>query len=139
MLDKYLQCYFPTTGEAYYEIMFEDYLYIIDTGSGMDEEVSEASTPYKGFISFRPSSNDLPTYLVTPEGIVWFTVSDDIEEIISREESIVEKTEWGTSTSTMYIDSRLEPVVNHFRENPDTWKKYGTLTSKKGKYKLVKE
>jgi len=138
-MQDYLEFYYPTSGIYYYQINFEWGDYIIDTGASADEELHPDSELYRGYITARtstavtPEGEKLHTYLVTPKGEVWITDASDIPETKTRQEVVIEKTDSGTSTSTSTINSTSEPVIDHFLNHKDAWKKYGTLKSADGK------
>jgi len=138
-MQEYLEFYYPTSGTNYYQIAFAWGDYIIDTGASADEELHPDSELYRGYITARTSSATTPegeklyTYLVTPKGEVWITDANDIPENKSRQEVVIEKTDSGTSTSTTTINSTSEPVIDHFLNHKEAWKKYGTLKSTDGK------
>jgi len=143
---EYIEFYFPSTGQYYYDIVFEWGTYAINTGPDAEEELHADSEPYRGYITMRPHINQntnlekLPIYLITPGGEVWITENaDSIAESKSRKEITIKKTDYGTSTKTITINSSLEPIVDHYLENKDQWKKYGKLESSNGKYILKLE
>ena len=144
-MHMYLETYYPTSGTFSYQIAFDWGEYDIHTGANVHEKLSPEAEPYRGFITLRPSvaktntNEQLKTYLVTPEGVVWTTIATDIPATISRKEVLTEKTQYGTSTTTKAITSSSEPVIDHFLTHKDSWKKYGTLNSTDGtKFKLTK-
>ena len=146
-MQEYIEFYYPASGQYTYVIDFDWGTYTINTGPGAEEELHAESEPYRGFISIRPDvkqnnlQEKLPVYLVTAKGEVWSNADfEDIPEIKTRKEVVVKKTESGTSTQTTTIQSALEPVVDHFLKNGESWTKYGVLESSNGKYtlKLVK-
>jgi len=143
MMRRYIEFYYPSTGESTYEIIFEWGLYSVITGPATDEKVHHDAEPYKGYLTMRPavkeekSAPHFPIYLTTPKGVVWTIESyADIPETKSRKEVTVEKGKSGTTTSTVTIESPLEPIIDHFSANPNKWKKYGTLEKTAEGYKL---
>ena len=138
-MQQYLEFYYPTTGTYFYQIDFEWGSYMIDTGASADEELHHDSELYRGYITARtalattPQGEKLYTYLVTPKGTVWITDATDIAESKTRQEVVEEKTTYGTSTSTTTITSSSEPVIDHFLQNKQAWKKYGAMKSTDGK------
>lgn len=139
-MDEYIVFYYPTTGEVFYDIVFDWGSYVIDTGASMDAQLHADSEPYKGYISMRPfvdgvaPEESLPIYLVTPGGEVWITDAEDIAKTSSREEVEVD----GSDTMTTTINSSLEPIVDHFKTSKNAWKKYGDLTKSGDSYSLTK-
>jgi hypothetical protein len=138
-MQDYLEFYYPTSGIYNYQISFEWGDYTIDTGASADEDLHPDSELYRGYITARtsilttPEGEKLHTYLVTPKGEVWITDAGDIPETKTRQEVVIEKTDGGTSTSTTTINSSSEPVIDHFLNHKEAWKKYGTLKSTDGK------
>jgi hypothetical protein len=140
-MKQYIEFYYPTTGEALYEINFDWGMYSIMTGAGNDDELSAESEPYRGYITMRPLSNDssnkLPVYLITKEGAVWtFEFPNEIAPVKTREEVTIEQHGSGTTTNTVTINSPLEAVVDHFASNPSKWKAYGKLRKNGDSYSL---
>ncbi len=141
-MKEYIEFYYPTTGEYTYDIVFDWGSYVITTSHKPDEQVHPDSEPYKGYIVMRPSLKDgsqseFPIYLITPEGSVWtHPASNDIPDTKTREEVVTEKSGSVTSTSTTTINSPLEPAVDHFLANKNSWKEYGRLEKAGDGYKL---
>lgn len=144
LVDQYIEFYYPTTGPAFYEIVFDWGIYMIDTGHALEDSVHADSEPYKGYITMRPFVNEDETieerytYIILANGDVWRTDATDMEKTNPREEVVIEKNENGTSTMTTTINSYLEPVVDHYLSNPSEWKEYGALVIRKNKYLLIK-
>lgn len=142
MMQDYLAFYFPATGESFYEITFDWGSYTFITGAGPDDELHPDSEPYRGFVTARPSplnsdEGEMPSFLITPKGEVWVHQEQEgeIPEYNSREEKVVEKDKYGTTTTTTTIQSPLEPLVDHFKEHPEGWNKYGVIqVGKKSKF-----
>jgi len=139
-MHEYIEFYYPSTGGFTYDIIFDWGSYIIVTGPNAEEKLNEDSEPYRGYIVMRPDPNpggeqkNLPIYLITPEGGVFTKIDNaEIPELKTREEVIVEKTEYGTSTMTTTLHSPLEPVVDDFLSNRDQWVPYGRVESSGGK------
>lgn len=139
-MQEYIEFYYPTTGQYTYEIMFDWGSYVIVTGANADEELHTDSQPYRGYTAMRPQPNpggeksNFSIYLITPEGdVVIITSGGEIPELKSRDEVTVEKTEYGTSTQTVTIQSPLEPVVDHFLAHRDQWRAYGKVESVSGR------
>ena len=138
-MNQYIEFYYPTTGEATYEINFDWGYYSIITGAGNEEELSPASEPYRGYITLRPRPNNeedfknFSAYLITKNGEVWICKqANEIAPVKTREEIVVEN----QSTSTTTINSPLEAVVDHFNANPSKWESYGTLKKQGEDYSL---
>ena len=144
LVDQYIEFYYPTTGAYFYEIAFDWGMYMIDTGHALEDSVHVDSERYKGYITLRPFPNGVQnaellfTYIVLTDGDVWRTDATDMEKTNPREEVVIEKDEYGTSTMTTTINSYLEPVVDHYLSNPTQWEKYGSLVIRKNKYVLNK-
>jgi hypothetical protein len=133
-MQEYMEFYFPTSGQYTYNIAFDWGEYIITTGATGEEELHPDSEPYRGYITMRPIISDstlvqnLPTYLITPKGVVWQNFNTaGIPASSHREEITVEKSGSTTSTSTVTIESVSEPVIDNFQENKQNWEKYGKL------------
>ncbi len=142
-MQEYMRFYYPTSGQVRYEILFDWGMYTITTEAKPEKEVSEESRPYSGYITMRPtvaessSEDNLPVYLITPEGQVWKNgAKESIPEMSTRQEITQEKSESSTTTHTLTIQSISEPVIDHFRDNAGQWTLYGTLETKGSKSSL---
>lgn len=138
-IDEYLAFYYPTTGDFFYQIIFDWGEYLIITHAKPDEQVHPDSEPYRGYITFRPSADvdekgqPLFIYLVTPRGDVWRHANDgSIPETIVREEIVTE----GSMTTTTTIDSPSEPVIQDYLHNPQNWQRYAQLVPDGRDYEL---
>lgn len=130
MVDEYLAFYYPTTGDFFYQIVFDWGEYLITTHARPDEAVHPDSEPYRGYITFRPSADTdeqgrpLMIYLVAPDGNVWMHANDGtIPESSVREEVIKD----GSMTTTTTIDSPGEPVIQSYLQTPGAWQRYAQL------------
>lgn len=139
MVDQYLEFYYPSTGDFFYQIVFDWGEYLIMTHAKVDEEVHPDSEPYRGYITFRPSTatddkgQPVMIYLVTPDGDVWMHPNDgSITESTTREEVVEE----GSMTTTTTIESPSEPIIQDYSRNPQNWKRYAKLIAKGEKYDL---
>lgn len=138
-IDEYLAFYYPTTGDFFYQIMFDWGNYLITTHAKPDEKVHPDSEPFRGYITFRPSvatddkGQPLMIYLVTPNGDVWMHANDgSIPESTVREEVVEE----GSMTTTTTIDSTSEPVIRDYLQNPGNWQRYAQLTPDGDEYQV---
>ena len=143
-IKKYLEFYYPTTGQITYNIVYKWGEYIITTHDKLNTKVHEDSKPYLGYITHRPivtkpdPNNKPKTYLITPQGAVWeHTGTTEIPERNHRVEETVEKHEHSTSTKTLTIESVSEPVIDHFLVNKAEWHQLGQLEVKGDKTKLI--
>ena len=145
-LKKYMEFYYPTTGQFTYNVAFDWGNYIITTENALTTQVHNDSKPYLGFITLRPvvkdsgSSEKPMVYLITPRGEVWEnSARSNIPQENTRVEETVEKTAHGKSTMSVTYTSVSEPVIDHFRTQPNEWTKLGQLEikGKKTKFKSV--
>lgn len=138
-----MEFYYPTTGKVTYNIIFDWGEYIITTENKLNADVHTDSKPYLGYITFRPMvSKSFPEqkqsfYLITPEGEVWENkAGSGIPESGKRQEVTKKKTDFGTTTRTLEIESISEAIIDHFRANPGQWSKLGQLECKGSKTRL---
>ncbi len=138
-IDEYLAFYYPTTGDYFYQIVFDWGEYLIITHPKPNEQVHPDSEPYRGYITFRPSvetddkGDPLMIYLVTPKGDVWMHANNgSIPESTVREEVVKE----GSMTTTTTIDSPSEPVIKDYLQNPGNWQHYAQLIADGDEYKV---
>jgi hypothetical protein len=129
-VDDYLEFYYPTTGDYFYDIVFGWGNYLITTHHKLDEQVHPDSEPFRGYITFRPSADKDETgqppmiYLVTPDGEVWMHANDGTIPAKSERDEVVRE---GSSTTTTTIRSESEPVILDFKKDPQNWQRYGKL------------
>jgi hypothetical protein len=133
-----MEFYYPTGGvnqETTYEIMHDWGTYVITTGAGPNAKLSTEREPYRGYITIRAikadstSQENFPSYLITPSGEAWTceAICSDVPQTKEREEITTEESEYGVVTSSTFISSSLEPIVDHFKSTPGAWKRYGKL------------
>jgi hypothetical protein len=141
-----MEFYYPTSGKMTYFIKFDWGEYIITTEDKKGTEVHEDSKSYLGYITFRPEITRQPSegapgyYVITPEGIVWENITGQgIPKTSERQEISTKKTEHGTSTQTNTIQSVSEPLIDHFKEYPEQWRRYGKLDIQGKKTHLIIE
>jgi hypothetical protein len=142
-MHDYMEFYYPSKSKVTYNIIFDWGEYIITTEDKETASVHEDSKPYLGYITMRPevvkqSPDFSPSiYLITPDGEVWEnTKGHDISERKSRQEISKEKTKHGVTTKKLTIQSMSEPVIDHYRTNPEKWTRYGKLEIIGNKTKL---
>lgn len=131
---KYLESYYPSTGETRYEIGFSWGSYdIYTTGAALSGSQGNDAR-YAGYIVARPSvarksgNTRHWTYLVTPGGKVWQRF-DNGDIAVHGHRKQVRETIAGsvTARSTPCVESPAEPVIDDFLDHPDKWSRYGTL------------
>jgi hypothetical protein len=145
-LDQYIAFYYPATTDGIYDIVFDWGVLQITCELPVTAEAHEDSGPYLGFVTLRPKAKagmSLPdgirTTLIEADGSVWqLPDTSDVAESSTREEVVVEKEGGVTSTTTTTIESVSEPVIDHFRTQPEAWLRYGTLTASGGESRLEK-
>jgi hypothetical protein len=145
-MHEYMEFYYPSKSKVTYNIIFDWGEYIITTENKENASVHEDSKPYLGYITMRPEvtkqSPDLKPsiYLITPQGEVWENkMVHDIPKRNHRQEITTKKSEHGTTTQTITIQSVSEPVIDHFKAHPEKWRRYGKLEiiGNKTKLKLI--
>ncbi len=142
-MQKYMEFYYPSTGQFVYHVTFDWGEYTITTEAKLGETVHQDSKPYVGYITLRPKvvkpTSDInpAIYLITPTGEVWKTSdSDKIPKLKEREEVTEEKSNNMTTINTLTIQSVSEPVIDHFRAHPQSWARFGKLINQGKKVKL---
>lgn len=143
-MNEYLAFYYPATTDATYNIIFDWGEYTITAEKPLNEKAHKDSEKYRGYITMRPKvtkpNPELKpvVYLVTPKGAVWtIAPTPEIAEITKRKEVTVTKRRNSTSTQTTTINSRSEPVIDHFMADKAKWTAYGTLTRSGDKSSLT--
>jgi hypothetical protein len=141
-----MEFYYPTSGKMTYFIKFDWGEYIVTTEDKNGTEVHVDSKPYLGYITFRPKITKQPSkeppgyYVITPEGIVWENLTGQgIPKTSERQEITMNKTEYGTSTQTITVQSVSEPLIDHFKAHPEQWRRYGKLDNQGNKTRLIIE
>ena len=94
---EYMEFYYPSTTESYYDIVFDWGSYVITTHDKPGAGVHEDSQKYLGYITLRPDvaapaeGLDPQVYLIAPDGAVWsIERSVDIAKRSERQEITVE-------------------------------------------------
>ncbi len=142
-MTEYMEFYYPSTGDFWYDIAFDWGSYLITTHDKMDEEVHPDSEPFRGYVTLRPTvatpaeGLDPKLFLINPDGEVWtIERAVDIAKSTTREEVTVERVQGGTMTQTRTIQSESEPVILHFLANQGAWSRYGTMVADGDSYEL---
>jgi hypothetical protein len=132
---RYMQFYFPSSGNARYDIGFKWGTYWITTHAKRRTKVHRSARRYRGFMTMRPSRRQsrrgerLWLYLITPRGAVW---RRPVNGRIAQRSVRREVKRRGGMTSTRVIKSYSEPLIDHFRDHRRQWRRYGKLVWKRG-------
>jgi hypothetical protein len=133
-MQKYMESYYPSSGDNLYEVAFDWGAYVIKTEAVGGAAAQGVNTAYRGYIVMRPrpkaksTEQGLAVYLINPKGEVWKTGAlAEIPLSKQRDEVVVIKEGNSTSTSTKTIHSVSEPVIDHFLDKKSQWRRHGVL------------
>lgn len=111
---------------------------------------------WHGYLTFRPVPDDgyrqkdwgnrYPAYLVDPMGRVWrcatsgqIPVSADAADFMKTSGTRSQSKEAQAPEAPMTIQGSGGLILKHFKQNPNAWKQFGTLSQKDGESILIKE
>lgn len=134
---------YPASGNKTHEIKFDWGSYLIITHARPDKEAEENPKSYRGYITMRPTVTEAAPglkpliYLITPKGSVWtIPHTEEIPRVARRMKELIMLKGTSTQVTSISVESRSEPIIEHFLEFKKDWAEYGKLEKNGDSYEL---
>lgn len=134
---------YPASGNNTQEIEFDWGSYLIITHARPDKGAEADPKSYRGYITMRPTVTEAAPglepliYLITPKGSVWsIPHTEEVPRVTRHLKELTMLKGTSTKVTSVTIELRSEPIIDHFLEFNEDWTEYGKLEKNGDRYEL---